>query len=96
MSVEPLTVARIRPVTNRGNLHAFLDVRIGQLILCSLRIIQQPGQRPWVSLPQVIDAEGHYRPVARCDDEELKARIRGRSPPRLGRAQRDHRERSHY
>jgi DNA-binding cell septation regulator SpoVG len=64
MSVEPLTVARIRPVTNRGNLHAFLDVRIGQLILCSLRIIQQPGQRPWVSLPQVIDAEGHYRPVA--------------------------------
>jgi DNA-binding cell septation regulator SpoVG len=71
-----VSVRRIRPVTGHGNLRAFADVRIGQITLFCLRVIQQPGQRPWVSLPQVIDAEGHYRPVARCDDEELKARIR--------------------
>jgi DNA-binding cell septation regulator SpoVG len=76
MSVEPLTVVHIRAVAGQGNLRAFADVQIGPITLFALRVIQQPGQQPWVSLPQVVDAEGHYRPVARCDDEELKARIR--------------------
>lgn len=71
-----ISVVRIRPVADQGNLRAFVDLQIGQLILRSLRIIQQAGQRAWVSLPQVVDAEGHYRPVVRCDDEALKARIR--------------------
>lgn len=53
VSVE---VLRIAPVHNRGNLQAFADVRVetplGTFIFRRCRVIQQPGQRAYVSLPQ--------------------------------------------
>jgi DNA-binding cell septation regulator SpoVG len=76
MTRPQISVVRIRPVAGHGNLRAFADVRIGALTFYSLRVIQQPAQRAWVSLPQVLDAEGRYRPVITCDDEALKMRIR--------------------
>jgi len=49
-------VLRLVPVHNRGNLQAFADVRvetpIGIFIFRRCRVIQQPGQRAYVSLPQ--------------------------------------------
>ena len=71
-----VSVVRLRPVAHSGNLRAFADVRVGPLVLRSLRVIQQPGQRAYVSMPQVSDEEGHYFPLITCDDEALKTRLR--------------------
>jgi hypothetical protein len=55
--ISPLTpegniaVLAVRPAA-RGNLRGFVDIRIGELTIKDLRIIQQPGQRAWVSPPQ--------------------------------------------
>ena len=46
-----IAVLTIRPAA-RGNLRGFADVRIGELVVKDLRVIQQPGQRAWVSPPQ--------------------------------------------
>jgi DNA-binding cell septation regulator SpoVG len=69
-----VSVVRLRPVAHSGNLRAF-HVRVGPLVLRSLRVIQQPSQRAYVSMPQVSDEEGHY-PLLKCDDEALKTRLR--------------------
>jgi DNA-binding cell septation regulator SpoVG len=71
-----VSVVRLRLVAHSGNLRAFADVRVGPLVLRSLRVIQQPGQRAYVSMPQVSDEEGHYFPLITCDDEALKTRLR--------------------
>jgi DNA-binding cell septation regulator SpoVG len=42
----------IRPVPNTSNLRAFASVRIGNITIHDCRIVQQPGQQAWVSLPQ--------------------------------------------
>ena len=48
-----ITVDKIRKLDGSGNLRAFVSVTIGgTLTIHSLRIIQQPGQKAWVSLPQ--------------------------------------------
>lgn len=39
--------------TDRGNLKAFADVKVGSsLKIFGCRIIQQPNQKAWVSMPQ--------------------------------------------
>ena len=52
-------VLKITPVRN-GNLEAFVKLRIGETVIHDFRIIQQRGQRPWVSAPIVswIDTDG--------------------------------------
>jgi DNA-binding cell septation regulator SpoVG len=51
------TAARIEVIAlsavSAGNLKAFASVRIGpSLVVHKCRVIQQPGQRAWVSMPQ--------------------------------------------
>jgi len=62
MSVK---VLNLRPVQNRGNLKAFVDVEINEILIRSFRVVQQPGQRPWVSPPveswEGDDGQRHYR-----------------------------------
>jgi DNA-binding cell septation regulator SpoVG len=58
-----LRVLALRRV-ERGTLKASADVALGQnLTLYDLRVIQQPGQRAWVSPPQRewTDAQGQRR-----------------------------------
>jgi len=47
-----LEVVAIKPLAKAGNLKAFVSVRFGEVIVHDLKIVQQPGQQPWVSLPQ--------------------------------------------
>ena len=55
--LPPFDVVALTPV-NAGTLLAFVDVRIGrgpnEVTVCKWRLIQQPGQIPWVSPPQEI------------------------------------------
>ena len=59
---SPATIAIIAlSAVSAGSLRAFASVQVGpSLVVHKFRIVQQPGQRPWVSPPQETwkDREG--------------------------------------
>ena len=63
----------------RGNLKAFVDIVINDTIsIYGCRVIQQEGQRPWVSMPQVEsqkNGQKKYFAVVKILDEKLKEDI---------------------
>lgn len=70
-----IEVIGIKPIMGRGNLKAFADIRIGALEIHGLRIVQQPGQRAWVSMPQAEyerDGVKCYAPMVKIHDKTLK------------------------
>jgi DNA-binding cell septation regulator SpoVG len=73
-----VTCLQIRPVKTPGNLRAFADVQIGPLVVTGCRIVQQPGQAAWVSMPQVQADNGTFYPCLRTDDDALRADVRER------------------
>ena len=73
-----VTVLSLKPVKTPGNLRALADLKIGPLIILGCRVIQQPGQRPWVSMPQTQADDGRWFPVLRTDDDDLRAQVRDR------------------
>ena len=73
-----VTVIKVTPVRTPGNLRALADICIGPLVIHSCRVIQQPGQRPWVAMPQTQAADGRWYPVIRTDDDTLRAAVRDR------------------
>jgi len=48
-----ITVENIRPINNAGSLRASADLRVNGWLMKNFRVVQQDGQRPWVSVPQV-------------------------------------------
>ncbi len=69
-----ITVENLLKLDGSGNLKAFVSVNIGgKLTIHSCRIIQQPGQTAWVSLPQRewVDKDGnkHYAPLIEVPDK---------------------------
>lgn len=73
-----IEVLKIRHLNNGGSLRAFVSIKIGHLILHSLRVIEQPGQKAWLALPkqEMKDASGEtkYWPICEAS-KELKANI---------------------
>lgn len=67
-----IQVERIIPI-KKGNLQAFASITFGDLRINSLRIIQQPNQSAWVSLPQSekVDENGQkqYFPIIQIPRE---------------------------
>lgn len=59
-----ISVVGIRPQRNMGNLRAFVEVKIGEITIADCRIIQQPGQRAYVSGPQK-QVDGRYLPLVK-------------------------------
>ena len=73
-----ITVENLRKLDGSGNLKAFVSVNIGgKLTIHSCRIIQQPNQQPWVSLPQRewTDKDGnkHFAPLIEVSDKVKNA-----------------------
>lgn len=56
----PIEVLDVRRVENAGNLKALATVKTGCLKIHGWRIIQQPSQRAWVSVPQEQDQQGRW------------------------------------
>jgi DNA-binding cell septation regulator SpoVG len=74
-----IRVISVAPVANAGTIRAFVAVEVGRsLTVKDLKVIQQPGQRPWVAMPsrEYVGADGkrRYAPVIEVRDE-LKAAI---------------------
>ncbi|GEM_PF-973630 len=69
----------ITPVEGRGSLRAFVNIRIGDLIIHDCRIIQELGKKPWFSLPVLSYKNQYgttqYRTLVQILDENLKNEI---------------------
>src|SRR5262249_3126314 len=76
-TVEVVSIKHI----NKGSLRAFVTVKIAdKLIIHSLRVIQQEGQQPWVSMPQTEapqpnGAKPKYYSIVEIPDESLKKQV---------------------
>lgn len=62
-------------VSHAGNVKAFCRVRVGALVLSGFKVVQQPGQRAWVSIPQLRDDKGQYYPMLQVLSPTLKEEI---------------------
>ena len=51
MEAKKIEVVAVRPI-DKGNLRAFVSVRLGGVTIHDCRVIQQQGQAAWVSMPQ--------------------------------------------
>ena len=60
-----ISVLAIKKVNNAGSLKAFVKLKIDDTVINDFRIVQQEGQSPWVSVPQVnwtgTDGKVHYK-----------------------------------
>lgn len=59
----PVRVLSLKLLDGTGNLRAFCDLQLGNLKINGCRVVQQPGQRPWVAPPQreYLDGTGQKR-----------------------------------
>ena len=69
-----IVVQSITPVNDQGNLKAFVNVTVDGTTWNRCRIVQQPGQRAWLSLPQLSwtdpsTGEPIYRPAMTAPKE---------------------------
>lgn len=73
--IEVISIKRLKDCRS---LKAFASIRFGGIEIHGLRIVQQPGQKAWVSLPQVEynrDGKKCYYPMITIHDKRLKAAI---------------------
>jgi DNA-binding cell septation regulator SpoVG len=70
-----IEVTKIRHLQGRGNLRAFVSIRYSGLVLHGFRVIRQPGQRPYVSLPQQ-ESKGKFYPIIQAEDNGLSDAIK--------------------
>jgi DNA-binding cell septation regulator SpoVG len=71
----PIQVLKVKALDGGGNLKDFVDVRIGGLVIHGCRIVQQPGRKAWLSMPQTKSGEKYY-PIVEIESEGLRNRIR--------------------
>jgi DNA-binding cell septation regulator SpoVG len=69
-------VVAIKPLSNKGSLSAFASVRLGGVTIHDCMVVQQFGQKAWVSLPQkeytTRAGEKKYAPVIELSDNLKK------------------------
>jgi DNA-binding cell septation regulator SpoVG len=74
-----VTVESVKPISGAGNLRAFAIITVaGKLRISAVRIIQQPNQNPWVSMPsRAYEKEGQrkWAPIVELLDDKLKSEI---------------------
>lgn len=72
LGTPPVRVLHLRLLDGSGNLRAFADIQAGSLKIYNCRVVQQPGQRPWVAPPQreyMVDGQKRYAPIVEWNRE---------------------------
>ena len=64
-----------------GNLKAFIQVKVGDITICDCRVIQQPGQKAYISGPQK-QANGQWVPLVKMTST-LRAHVEAVILPQL-------------
>ena len=79
--VSEVEMLEIEPVTDSSNLRALVEVRVGNMKIDRFRLIQEPGKRAYVSVPQLeyIKSNGgkSFFPMIGILDKQLKRKITG-------------------
>ena len=79
--VSEVEVLEIEPVTDSSNLRALVEVRVGNMKIDRFRLIQEPGKRAYVSVPQLeyVKSDGgkSFFPMIGILDKQLKRKITG-------------------
>lgn len=72
-----VSVVGIYPTHQAGNIKAFATIKIGEALeIRGVKIIQQPGQKPWVALPDRPRTDGQgYAAIVKALDERLAEEI---------------------
>jgi DNA-binding cell septation regulator SpoVG len=74
-----IRIESIKPISNAGNLRAFATITIAdKLRISDVRIIAQPNQKPWVSMPsRAYEKDGvrKWAPTIDLLDEKLKKEV---------------------
>jgi DNA-binding cell septation regulator SpoVG len=69
----------IKVISGAGNLRAFASITIaGRITVNDVRVIQQPNQQPWVSMPSRAyekDGARKWAAIVELVDEKLKAEV---------------------
>jgi DNA-binding cell septation regulator SpoVG len=72
-------IESIKPINGAGNLKAFATINVsGKLRISDVRVIQQPNQQAWVSMPsRAYEKDGHrkWSPTVEILDDTLKQEI---------------------
>ena len=63
-------------ITGADDLRALANVRVGAFVLRYCRVLQQPGQQPYVQLPQQKKTIVELTPIAVLDDTSLEEEIK--------------------
>ena len=71
-----VAVLKLTPTPGAGNLRALATVQIGPLVIHGCRVVQQPGQKPWVSMPQRQDDAGRWFPIVTTEDDAIRDAIK--------------------
>ena len=71
-----IEVLSMRAITGAGNLRGLVTVRLGALVIHGWRVIQQPDQRAWVSVPQQQNHDGRWFPLVEVRNPDLLAEVR--------------------
>ncbi len=74
---QRIHVTKLTPTDQAGNVKAFANVQLGEvLIINDCKIIQQPGQRAYVSMPTRPRTDGKgYTPYVQALDDRLMEAI---------------------
>jgi DNA-binding cell septation regulator SpoVG len=68
---DRLTVTKITPASF-GNVKAFVSIRLGDtLTIHSVKVVQEPGKRAYVRLPE-SEKDGRYFSVVSADDPRFQ------------------------
>jgi hypothetical protein len=57
---DPITVLRVSRISGQGNLRALAVAQVGEFEIRGLRIVMQPGQRPYMAWPQLEHRRKFY------------------------------------
>ncbi len=74
---QKVRVTKLTPTHQAGTIKAFVTIQIGEALeIRGCKVIQQPNQKVWVSLPDRKNEDGvGYFPIVKCLDERLKTAI---------------------
>jgi len=72
-----IKVIAVYPTTSAGTVKALVNIMIGEALeIRGCKIIQQPGQKAWVTLPDRKSPDGNgYFPVVKAHDARLMEAI---------------------
>ena len=74
MTAAAIEVLAIRRFDGESAVKAFVDVRVGGLVLKGGKVVCQEGQRPWYATPSIKTDHG-WQQVVEIASKDLRARI---------------------